>query len=206
MIEQNLIIQLKRMSTKAKYVLLFASNRQGQQLYIKEIKELYKLTSKELDSCLIELASINIIIKDKNLLIIPLVKKIERSKDVLTIGINREILSSLQDHKSNIQDFINISKKDKNTCLLFALLVENNTQLLNEGLTVPLLTLKVKLQAVDKYEVLKDFQKNLISKPIRVLNNILIENRYTYSYIKKDRKIIGVKFSLINNEYETIEL
>lgn len=206
MIEQNLIIQLKRMSTKAKYVLLFASNRQGQQLYIKEIKELYKLTSKELDSCLIELASINIIIKDKNLLIIPLVKKIERSKDVLTIGINREILSSLQDHKSNMQDFINISKKDKNTCLLFALLVENNTQLLNEGLTVPLLTLKVKLQAVDKYEVLKDFQKNLISKPIRVLNNILIENRYTYSYIKKDRKIIGVKFSLINNEYETIEL
>ncbi len=206
MIEQNLIIQLKRMSTKAKYVLLFASNRQGQQLYIKEIKDLYKLTSKELDSCLIELASINIIIKDKNLLIIPLVKKIERSKDVLTIGINREILSSLQDHKSNMQDFINISKKDKNTCLLFALLVENNTQLLNEGLTVPLLTLKVKLQAVDKYEVLKDFQKNLISKPIRVLNNILIENRYTYSYIKKDRKIIGVKFSLINNEYETIEL
>jgi len=206
MIEQNLIIQLKRMSTKAKYVLLFASNRQGQQLYIKEIKELYKLTSKELDSCLIELASINIIIKDKNLLIIPLVKKIERSKDVLTIEINREILSSLQDHKSNMQDFINISKKDKNTCLLFALLVENNTQLLNEGLTVPLLTLKVKLQAVDKYEVLKDFQKNLISKPIRVLNNILIENRYTYSYIKKDRKIIGVKFSLINNEYETIEL
>ena len=206
MIEQNLIIQLKRMSTKAKYVLLFASNRQGQQLYIKEIKELYKLTSKELDSCLIELASINIIIKDKNLLIIPLVKKIERSKDVLTIEINREILSSLQDHKSNIQDFINISKKDKNTCLLFALLVENNTQLLNEGLTVPLLTLKVKLQAVDKYEVLKDFQKNLISKPIRVLNNILIENRYTYSYIKKDRKVIGVKFSLINNEYETIEL
>jgi len=206
MIEQNLIIQLKRMSTKAKYVLLFASNRQGQQLYIKEIKELYKLTSKELDSCLIELASINIIIKDKNLLIIPLVKKIERSKDVLTIEINREILSSLQDHKSNMQDFINISKKDKNTCLLFALLVENNTQLLNEGLTVPLLTLKVKLQAVDKYEVLKDFQKNLISKPIRVLNNILIENRYTYSYIKKDRKVIGVKFSLINNEYETIEL
>lgn len=206
MIEQNLIIQLKRMSTKAKYVLLFASNRQGQQLYIKEIKDLYKLTSKELDSCLIELASINIIIKDKNLLIIPLVKKIERSKDVLTIGINREILSSLQDHNSNMQDFINISKKDKNTCLLFALLVENNTQLLNEGLTVPLLTLKVKLQAVDKYEVLKDFQKNLISKPIRVLNNILIENRYTYSYIKKDRKIIGVKFSLINNEYETIEL
>ena len=182
MILQNLIIQLKKLSRQANNVLLYASNRKDKQVYVKELKSFYKLTSEELDTCLIELASINIIDKEDTLLIVPLVKRIEKDNDILTIDINKYLLTLLQDHNSNMRDFIDMKKQDKNTCLLFALLVENDALLNNGGLTLSLISLKDKLQVTGKYTVLKDLQKNLISKPIRMINTKFNQDIYKYEY------------------------
>jgi len=196
MLTSDLIIKIKGLSTNALYILQHTYGKSYQDfIYIKQELKPF-LTDKGIDTALKELASINIINEDNGLQIEPLIKKIKRDTDILQISINVYLLTYLMDHHTSLKDFISIKRADKNTCLLFALLIEKSPQLYYEGFTTSFNSLKVYLQVFNKYKDLKDIQKNLISKPIRIINEYLNREEYIYEYIKENKKLTGVRFNL----------
>jgi hypothetical protein len=207
MLTSDLILKIKGLSMNAVIVLQHAEGKSYQDFIYIEQELKHSLTDEEIDNALKELASINIINEDnKGLLIEPLIRKIKRDKDTLQISINIFLLTFLMDNHSSIKDFIAISKTDKNTCLLFALLVDKSPLIYDdEGLTLSFNSIRSYLQVYGKYQDLKDFQKNLISKPIRLINQCLNCKKYTYEYIKKDNKTKSVLFDLANEDNKALE-
>jgi hypothetical protein len=212
MLSTDLIIKIKNLSLPATIILLYASNRTDKKIiYIKKLKEETTFTDKQIDEALKELAIVTIIDGFIRLTINPLIKSIVRDKDTLQISINNSLLEYLNNHNSSIKEFLNINKENRNTCLLFALLVENNKQLENNGFQLSFNALKDLLQVSGKYNELKDLQKNLISKPIRLINKRLNweKDTYLYTYTKIDsnsKKLVGVRFYQASIDMEAIDL
>jgi len=187
MITSDLILKIKSLSNNAKIILKLTKDKSYQDFIYVEAELKPYFTDKQINEALKELASINIINEDtKNLLIEPLIKKVKRDKEILQISVNVFLLTFLKDHHSSIDDFIAISRADKKTCLLFALLVDRSSSIYDgEGLKLSFNSIKASLQVYGKYKDLKDIQKNLISKPIGFINKTLNPEKhiYTYEYI-----------------------
>lgn len=204
MILTDLIIKIKGLSTPAKRLLLYTGNRAEEKyIYIKDLKETTTLNDLKIDEALKEIARVNVVNEGDKLYISPLIKRIIKDKDTLQISFNSSLLMYLTERNTTIKTIIDMSNKDKKTCLLFAFLLEKDKEIRDKGYQGTFNTIRDHLQASGKYKGLKDFQKNLISCPIRLINECLNWEVKTYDYEykranKNDKEPTIIKISLFN--------
>jgi hypothetical protein len=212
MISSDLILKLRGLTPETRQLLLYVSNRTGDKfISIGKLKEDTHYTNEVIEKTLIKLANINIIDKEHSLTIMPLIKKLYKDEAELKITLNTALLKYLIDHKTNIKEFIEVAgiqKVTKNTCLLFALLVDSREWLENHNeLRMDFRELKIHLQIGNKkYLETNDIQKQLIRTPIRAINSVLTSEEdpdlYIFIYPKDDKKHTSVVFSLVSKDIE----